>query len=81
MTLFRAVILSISLSFCEQPVSPLEITFVTFLLCFLEIPIISAVVYLKQQYYFKQCASNCELTYRNRGFPIHVISIHDTCSP
>jgi len=40
----------------------LEITLVSFILCFWRVLIISAVVYFKQQYYYKQCASECELT-------------------
>lgn len=40
----------------------LEITLVSFILCFLEVLIISAVVSFKQQYYYKQYASKCELT-------------------
>lgn len=40
----------------------LEITLVSFIVCFWGVLIISAVVYFKQQYYYKQCASKCELT-------------------
>lgn len=36
----------------------LEITLVSFMLCFQGVLIISALVYFKQQYYYKQCASN-----------------------
>lgn len=53
----------------------LEITLVSFIVCFLGVLIISAVVYFKQQYYYKQCASKCELTCWNCGFNIYVICV------
>lgn len=75
-TIFIEVILSVN-----SPDLLLEVTLVSFILCFLGVLIISAVVYFKQQYYYKQCASECELTCWNCGFNIYVISVYGICSP
>lgn len=40
----------------------LEITREFYIVLFEGVLIISAVVYFKQQYYYRQCASKCELT-------------------
>lgn len=77
----NTIFIEVILLSVNSPDLLLEITLGSFTLCFWGVLIISAVVYFKQQYYYKHCASECELTCWNCGFNIYVISVYGICSP